>query len=68
MKNRTLSAEFELMVTGEAGAPVSVAWSLAAARACSSLNRSRRRRRPLSARSVSNSPGNFSMPLTVGTP
>ena len=26
-KNRTLSAELEPIVTGEAGAPVSVAWS-----------------------------------------
>jgi hypothetical protein len=37
-KNRTLSAELEPIVIGEAGAPVRVAWSLVAARACSSLN------------------------------
>jgi hypothetical protein len=66
-KNRTLSAELEPIVTGEAGAPVSVAWSLGAARACSSLNRRRRRRRRLSARRVSNSPGKFSTPLTVNS-
>jgi hypothetical protein len=36
--NRTLLAEPEFIVTGEPGAPVSVAWSMAAARACSSLN------------------------------
>ena len=55
------------MVTGEVGAPVSVAWSLAAARACSSLNWRRRRKRKLSARSVSNSPGNLSTLLTVNS-
>jgi hypothetical protein len=55
------------MVTAEAGAPVSVAWSLAGARACSSLSRRRRRKRALSARSVSNSPGKLSTPLTVNS-
>ena len=55
------------MVTGEPGAPISVAWSLAAARACSSLNRRRRRKRTLSARNVSNSPGKLSTPLTVNS-